>query len=72
MDIAVIPRTIIVTDYALVYEFFMLRNTLERAQEAGVITAREIAKWSSHLEDASQAGHFFCAITGFGVSGKKA
>ncbi len=70
-DIAVFPRTIMVTDYTLVYEFFMLRNTLERAQEAGVISACEIANWSSHLEETSQAGHFFCAITGFGVSGKK-
>jgi hypothetical protein len=45
---------------------------LESAREAGVISAEEIAGWSSYQEDADRAGYFFCAITGFGVSGEKA
>lgn len=70
-DVAVFADTAILTDYALANEIWRLRETAERAQEAGVISAAQAASWLGELERASQAGRFFGAITVFVVSGRK-
>lgn len=70
-DIAVITDTLVLTDYALANQIFEFESTVERAQEAGVVSAAAAANWLDRLEEASQAGRFFLAVTGFGVSGRK-
>ena len=42
-----------------------------REKVNGALSARQAARWLSHLEKASQAGRFFAAVTGFLVAGKK-
>ncbi len=59
------------TDFALAESAFDLRATARRAAERGTVTAAEAADWIASLEAANQAGHFFCAVAGFLVSGRK-
>lgn len=47
------------------------REFTDRAQEAGEVSATEVASWLGELEQASQEGRFFAAMTFFFVSGRK-
>ena len=44
---------------------------LAKAQQAGVLSADELASWWHHLEQAEAAGQFHFGILGFIVSGRK-
>jgi ubiquinone/menaquinone biosynthesis C-methylase UbiE len=44
---------------------------LAKAQQAGVLSADELASWWHHLEQAEAAGQFHLGILGFIVSGRK-
>ena len=44
---------------------------LAKAQQAGVLSADELASWWKHLEQAEAAGQFHLGILGFIVSGRK-
>lgn len=59
------------TDFALVESAFDLRASARRAAAEGVITATEATDWIAALEAANDAGHFFCGVAGFLVSGRK-
>ena len=71
VDIAVVPDTLMTADYALIDQLLGLRTTVERVQTAGEISASEAAAWLADLEQRSQAGRFFAAITAFAISGRK-
>jgi hypothetical protein len=61
----------VLTDYAEAEQMLRLRDLVERAQEAGVVSVAEAATWLWQLETASQARRFFLAFTVFCVSGRK-
>ena len=52
-------------------EQVLISGTVERAIEVGVVTSGEADRWVSDLEQARDSGTFFCAGTGFIVSGRK-
>jgi SAM-dependent methyltransferase len=70
-EIRVVAETVLYTDYALAAQLLRLRDHTARAQEAGVVSAVEVASWLKELEQADQAGRFFAALTFFCVSGRK-
>ena len=47
------------------------RGTIQRALEAGQITASEVAAWWAALEEAAESEMFFSANLGFIVTGHK-
>lgn len=59
------------TDFALVESAFDLRASVRRAVAEELLTPTEATRWITHLEEADRAGHFFCAVAGFLVSGRK-
>jgi ubiquinone/menaquinone biosynthesis C-methylase UbiE len=59
------------TDFPLVESALDLRASARRAADEGVITATEAADWIAYLEDAANAGMFFCTVAGFLVMGRK-
>ena len=66
-----------VEPHAVVFDFsfanqLLISGTLERATEAGVLTASEAGLWLADLERARDSGCFFCADMGFIVAGNKA
>jgi len=67
-DINVEPRS-------MIYDFDLvgpsLYGTMQRAAEAGIATADEVAAWFTDLEQAHDNGSFFCANMGYIVSGRK-
>ncbi|MDM9379428.1 class I SAM-dependent methyltransferase [Chlorogloeopsis sp. ULAP01] len=63
--------TLILTDCALADKHLGVINAAMKAQQAGLISIAEAANWITNLEAASQAGRFFCAITGFLAFGCK-
>ena len=67
-DINVEPRPMIY-DFDLVVP--SLYGTMQRAAEAGIATADEVAAWFTDLEQAHDNGSFFCANMGYIVSGRK-
>jgi ubiquinone/menaquinone biosynthesis C-methylase UbiE len=69
--IQVAAETVLYTDYALTAQLLRLRDHTARAQEAGVVSAAEVACWLKELEQADKAGRFFAALTFFCVSGRK-
>ena len=69
-EIAVVPSTWVVTDYALATEVW-LGPHLARAQATGVISPREAAAWCADLARRAAAGRFFLARTAFLVGGCK-
>lgn len=69
-SVMVLPETWVTQDYDLLYEFW-LQSHLEAALLAGVISDDEVIEWLGELEQRSQAGHFYSAITTFVVSGQK-
>lgn len=70
-DVRVIPSTIIETNLALADQLFGIRLALHSLETSGQLTAGETAEYWAYMESASRMGAFFCAVTGFGVSGQK-
>lgn len=70
-DIGVDTNTLMLTDCTSADKHLGVLSAAMRAQQVGVISTNETANWISHLEQASQAGRFFCAITGFSTFGCK-
>lgn len=70
--VAVEPVTVILTDYAQADLVLALEGTATRAREQGLVAADTAADWLGQLREASAAGSFFGAISGFLVSGHKA
>jgi ubiquinone/menaquinone biosynthesis C-methylase UbiE len=70
-EITVITNTLMLTNYGLANHLFQFQRTTEDAHKAGIITQEEASNWLKDLEQASASGRFFCAVTGFGVGGRK-
>jgi ubiquinone/menaquinone biosynthesis C-methylase UbiE len=70
-EIAVLPRTLMVTDYALASRVLSLGRSAEEARAAGGVSAEAAARWVEELAAADRAGRFFAAVTLFIVSGRK-
>ena len=71
VEVRALPLAKAITDYALADSAFDLRASAQRASEAGAVTTAEAAAWIASLEVAGAAGHFFCAVAGFLVGGRK-
>jgi SAM-dependent methyltransferase len=67
-DITVVPHVALIP-FALYQR--VVGGTLERAAEAGALSAADLATWWHALEHAEQEGIFFAANLGFIVSGRK-
>jgi ubiquinone/menaquinone biosynthesis C-methylase UbiE len=71
IGVTIAPVTATVTSPAQGPGAFDFRGRAEQARAAGAVTAAEAARWVAHLEEASQAGQFFSALTFFVVGGRK-
>ena len=65
LKVSVIPKTLVLTDYAIADELFSLSSTAEKMLQAGQVTESECTEWCDYLTNANEAGLFFCAVTGF-------
>lgn len=70
-EIAVCAEPVIFTTYAEVNQLMRLRETVEQARAAGVVSATEAENWQAQLKRADEAGCFFAAFTFFLASGRK-
>jgi ubiquinone/menaquinone biosynthesis C-methylase UbiE len=70
-EVTILADTVVLTDFALASEVYGLRRTAEQARQQGLLSAEATANWLASLEEASSAGQFFSAMTGFMVSGRK-
>ena len=71
-DVRVIPHAVALSGAAGFGMYEQLnRGTIQRAVEAGQITASEVAAWWAALEEAAESEMFFSANLGFIVTGHK-
>jgi SAM-dependent methyltransferase len=70
-EVTILTTTVVLTDFAPAAELFHLRRVADQAQREGLLSADAAAGWLAALEEASNAGHFFSAMTGFVVGGRK-
>jgi ubiquinone/menaquinone biosynthesis C-methylase UbiE len=68
-DVRITPYTAVVTDYD--ESVLGLREKVEDAASAGLVTSDEVTGWVAALDAADHAGRFLCALTIFTVSGRK-
>ncbi|MEE8348649.1 MAG: methyltransferase domain-containing protein [Acidobacteriota bacterium] len=68
LDVAIASHSILLS-----YPLFrrVTEGPLERLVGTGELTEDEVAVWLADLEEADREKHFFCAVLGFIVSGKK-
>ncbi len=59
------------TDYRLARFMFLLDEVEPAAVEAGVITAEELRRWRSSLDEAASRGTFFCSESMVLAAGRK-
>lgn len=71
LDVAIVPHTLALTDFALADYSFFLRKTVLGARAAGVVSALEATTWLKEVDLASKERRFFSAVTGFIVRGFK-
>ena len=69
--IKIIPVTGFFDDYTMADKMLRLGDSVETAQEAGVISADEATCWLSNLEKAGKDGRFFSSATLFIICGEK-
>ncbi len=70
-DIAMLPQTLMLTDFALASRILCLQRSAEGARAAGLVSADEATGWVEQLMEASRRGRFFAAVTIFIASGRK-
>jgi len=71
-DVRVVPHAICLSGAAGFAVYQQLnRGTIDRARQAGQITADEVAAWWAALERAAEAETFFSAVLGFIAAGCK-
>jgi ubiquinone/menaquinone biosynthesis C-methylase UbiE len=71
VEVAVEPLVVLFEEYTFANQVLALEGTVTRAQEAGVVSAAEGARWLADLQQASAAGRFFGSLTAFIVGGRK-
>jgi len=71
-DVRVVPHVICFSGASgfAVYEQ-LNRGTIDRAVQAGQITAQEVTAWWAALRQAAEAETFFAAVLGFTAAGRK-
>jgi ubiquinone/menaquinone biosynthesis C-methylase UbiE len=70
VDVAVVPQTIILTNFALADVVFALTGTVERIRLKGLASNDEAESWTGELRAADEAGNFFSSLSGFIVCGR--
>lgn len=70
-EIAVEPVIVLLTDLSQANAVLALEDTVTRAGAAGLVSTAEGAAWVDALREASEAGRFFAAVSGFMVAGRK-
>ena len=70
-EIAVEPVIVLLTDLSQANAVLALEDTVTRAGAAGPVSTAEGAAWIDALREASVAGRFFAAVSGFMVAGRK-
>ena len=68
-EIAVEPVTVLLTDLTQANAVLALEDTVMLAGAAGLVSTAEGAAWLDALREASEAGRFFAAVSGFMVAG---
>lgn len=71
VDTFVRADVFVIDNFWLANKLWRLRDTSERATEAGTISEQEAADWIGQLEEADRNGLFFGAVTGFAAVGQK-
>lgn len=71
VEVDVFASTVTGNNCRLLCDHLELLTTVQRAQEADIVSPAEATAWLHSLEEASKAGRFFYAVTMFGVSGQK-
>jgi ubiquinone/menaquinone biosynthesis C-methylase UbiE len=71
VDVFVNADVFVITDLSLANKLWRLRETAERATEAGAISEQDASDWISQLEEADRNGLFLGAVTGFAAVGQK-
>lgn len=71
VDVAIEPLVVTFQEYGLANQVLALEGTVMGAQEAGMVSAAEGARWLAELQEASAAGRFFGSLTAFIVCGRK-
>ena len=61
----------VITDFELANQILHLRPLAQLGLEADAISGDDAAQWIDHVEKAAERDRFFCAISGFIVSGTK-
>ena len=70
VEIAAVPQTIILTDYALADLVLSLSATARRIRESGTASDDEVNAWMEELRAAGEARTFFSSLSGFIVRGR--
>jgi SAM-dependent methyltransferase len=70
-DIAVHPFTVVIDDFSLADQIYLLNGYAEKAHAAGTLTTEELATWQANLAAAASTPAFFTSFTGFTVAGRK-
>ena len=65
------PSVSVLTDFELADRVYNLRQTVNRAVEAGRIISEVADEWVSELQAQSQSGGFLCTLTAYTVVGTK-
>lgn len=72
LEAQVLPRTPVVNDIRTCDRTFALRDTARRAADGGLLVPSDAAEWIAGLEESDRNGRFFCSLTTFLVSCRKA
>ena len=70
-EVAAHPFTVVIDDFALADQIYLLHRYAEQAQAAGALSAEELTTWQAQLAAAERAPGFFSSFTGFTVVGRK-
>jgi ubiquinone/menaquinone biosynthesis C-methylase UbiE len=70
-NITITGLTLHIRTYKLFNDLFMMETTLDRAKNAGAVSAVEAEDWLSALKDDDQNGHFIFSNTGFLIGSRK-
>lgn len=71
VEISVVPDTLLMPRFVAVDAALAVRKTVQRVQEAGLLTPSEGAAWLADVEERERTGRFFAAVTTFCVSGRR-
>lgn len=68
VEVAVQPRTLILTEFDLADRIFDIRRTADLVVQEGVLPGSDVAAWVRDLEKSDREGLFFCSLTLFLVT----